>query len=458
MQPLGRPLAKLLVLGLAITALAGCLGPSDETGIDPTIEPVPVSPWATVALIDTGINPYHVDFRAPEALADVHPSEYVPGYPADIEAVTLTLDAADLEAALEADKAVWDNMEPGVPYWFKGTRATGISFYEERPDDGFVFSTGHGSMVASKAAGVEYSLCPECHIVAVQGFNGESVLWTSEQDWIDVQSNSWGPLPAFAWADDVLAPAIGNDPDLNTKFATAAARQAVFVASGNGVAGAGGGVGFPSPTDSTSGPPGVISVGGTDNGKTTLWTGWFPHVVADACQNWAMVGNTLDEYSDSAGGGTSAASPYTAGAAARLVQEARAILGGELPRDIPTQTYAVALEGTVLPEKGPLADGDFTLAELKDVLFHTASPVPQADEASGAECPPTSPYHTLLDWKTVPEGAPTYQWIGYGSVEAHSVGLALEVLAGTADALDRSDADTFYAQDQTVRETYHGIL
>ena len=48
---------------------------------------------AVVALIDTGINPYHVEFRDDSALALQHPSTYLEGYPADAEALSLTLNA-----------------------------------------------------------------------------------------------------------------------------------------------------------------------------------------------------------------------------------------------------------------------------------------------------------------------------------------------------------------------------
>lgn len=455
----------VLVACLATVTLAGCLG-SDPT--DPNLgsgaDVVPAMPWATIAIIDTGINPYHVDFRAPAELANVHPSEYVPGYPADIETVILTLDAPDLETAFEADADVWATLEPYTPYWFSGTKVTGIST-EERVSGGgvfgageevpYIYSTGHGTMTASKAAGNEYSLCPACHVVAVQG-SGDGVVWAASQSWIDVQSNSWGPLPAFAWGDVATETAFG-DEDLTEQFRASASNQAVFVASGNGAGGALGVVGFPSPTDSTSGPPGVISVGGHDNGKTTLWTGWFPHVVADACDNWSAVGNTIDEYSDSAGGGTSAASPYAAGGAGRLVQEARAILQGVSGRNLDTGTIAVALDGVTLPAKGPLADGDFTLAELKDLLFHTASPTPVSDRASGAECSPASPYHTGPDWTAAPHGVPLYAWVGYGSIETFSTDLALDVLHGMTEARDRPQSDDLYAQDQAVREAYHSV-
>lgn len=451
------PLFPVMVSGVLLTVLlAGCLGtPEDPDGGGEA--PLRVEPWAVVSLVDTGTNPYHVDFRLEGPLGSVHPSEYIPGYPTDIETVEITLDAQDLESALEADKAVWQALEPRTPYWFKGTRVTGISFLDNPVDEdvGFVWSTGHGTMVASKAAGSGYSLCPTCHIVGVQGFNAAGVAWSAEQAWIDVQSNSWGPVPAFAWADHVLP---GNDPELAGIMQEAASNQAVFVAAGNGIGGGLGVIGNPSPTDSTSGPPGVIAVGGHDNGQITLWTAWMVHIVADACRNWAAVGNSMDEYSPRGGGGTSGASPYAAGAAARMIQEARWILGSTTPRDLDTGVLAEAPEGHPVPASGPLSDGVFTLDELKQVLFRTASPVPQYDRASGEQCPITSPAFTVpVEWSILPEEVPTWPWLGYGSIDTFSLERGLGVLNGTIELPQRDQEDQFYELDQQLREAYHSV-
>ncbi len=452
--------AWLATSALLVALLAGCLaGDPDPDPVGDDDDASMVEPWAVVALVDTGINPYHVDFRLQGERADVHPSKYIPGYPADIPTVNLSLDEEDLEKALEKDEAQWDSLESHQPYWFNGTRVTGIAVTDNPDDDdvGFVFSTGHGTMVASKAGGGAYSLCPTCHIVGVQGFNGEAVTWASEQAWIDVQSNSWGPTPAFAWADPVLEPVLGNDPDLNKKMQAAAKNQGVFVAAGNGIGGGGGVLGNPSPTDSTSGPPGVIAVGGNDNGRVTLWTAWVVHVVADACWNWSAVGGTTQEYSPRAGGGTSAASPYTSGAAARMILEARAVLGSTTPRDLETGVLAQAPANHTVPGSGPLSDGSFTLEELKQVLFRTASAMPRSDDASGDVCPIESPAASLIQWGTLPDETPRYAWVGYGSVEAHSLERALSVLAGENEIPQRNHADMYYEQDQQIREAYHSV-
>ncbi len=428
---------------LILSALAGCADVNPTTDApDETVAPS-WGPQAVVALVDTGINPYHVDFRDNSSLAFVHPSAYLPGYPADTPALNITLNATTLEAALEADAAVWDAVVGETMYWIPGTKIVGgITF---NGDD--IFDTGHGTMTASRAAGNAYSLCPECRIAVVQGFTGPAVMWASQQPWIDAQSNSWSPLVVVQQAD------AAQEGGLADAFEAAATRHLVFGSAGNGVAGKGGVVGHPSFTRSTSGPTGVMSVGGHDNGEVILWSGSVPHVVADACDNWAAIGNSIDEYSASAGGGTSSASPYAAGAAARLVLEAR-IVTGDAYRGI-HDGILVHGEPVVAPF---LEDGLLTLEEAKRLLMVTATPRPVSTEHDGTSCGMTgAPYNTYpVPWADIPEDVPAYYLIGYGQVSVTSLQSAIDALHG-GFLPDRGDTDAEHARYEMVRDAYNGL-
>ena len=450
---LRRP-APLLLLASALL-LAGCFGSSPSAELEPNEQaPAPAEPQAVIAVVDTGINPYHVDFRDDTPLGRAHPSTYLPGYPADAVAVNLTLGAKDLESALKADAAAWKALEPGVLYWFPGTKVVGAYATAGSPSDpdvGFVFSTGHGTMTASRAAGNAYSLCPECRVVAVQGFTPESVTWASEQPWIDVQTNSWSPAIVFQQAD--RAPLLGM-PGLTEAFESAAARHAVFGSAGNGVMGKLGVLGHPSFTRSTSGPRGVVSVGGHDNGEVVLWTGSWPHVAADACDNWAAVGDTLDEYDPREGGGTSSASPYAAGEAGRLVLEARRALGGGARGE---EGVLVSGGNATPPAEGPLADGDLTVAELQQVLFKTAVAVPVKTEHDGERCAPGLYATYPVQWTQLPAGAPRYPFLGYGQISVDSLAAALPVVRGEAPLPERPVEDEWHARAEAMREAYRAL-
>src|SRR5687768_11891122 len=89
-----------LVLGVLIVsmAFAGCLAdpPATESGTtlkrvaSPARDPASpeFKPHVVVAVIDTGINPYHSEYV--ELYDNAHPMEYIPGYPENVTALTLS--------------------------------------------------------------------------------------------------------------------------------------------------------------------------------------------------------------------------------------------------------------------------------------------------------------------------------------------------------------------------------
>ncbi|MDQ4025111.1 MAG: S8/S53 family peptidase, partial [Actinomycetota bacterium] len=293
-------------------------------------------PEAVVALIDTGVNPYSPAFRDTSPLARRHPSTYLPGYPKDAIALRLTL-GVPYEEALERDEEVWRSIQSGKLYWVPGTRIVGaISFGAggtscpspiQVPPVGAFFQGqctehkilddhGHGSMTASRAAGAPSSLAPGARIVAIEGLGARSVDWAADQGWIDVQSNSWLSL---------VPPPVPSG--VTAAFSRAASKMLTLAASGNGTAYLAGFAPTPTYLLSTA-PPGVVLVGGHDNGKTTLWAGAPPHVVADAYAGMTAIARSLDKMRpDPIACCTSAASPYAAGGAIALVTEARRLLG-----------------------------------------------------------------------------------------------------------------------------------
>jgi hypothetical protein len=329
-------------------------------------------------------------------------------------------------------------------------------------DDG-----GHGTMTASRSAGNSHSLCKECRIVEVEGLGAASLRWVADQPWIDVTSNSWlSILPAPAeWF-------LSTDRSVGFAFRYAAERLPTYAASGNGAAYVEGVAPMPTYTLSTA-APGVILVGGHDNGRATLWSGAPPALVADAFGGFAAgYRSTSQVQPDPVACCTSAASPYAAGGGAQVLLEARRILGdtgphfhdGVLARGPPGRVPA-----------GPLADGVLTLDEFKQVVFHTAQPQLMAgpdDGLLGFTGDPTQPLPAdlllayglgenpfcagcaalPLDWSLVPPTGATFAQAGYGAVNPASVALAGQVLRGEAAEPARALEDVQYGLDQQVRQ------
>jgi hypothetical protein len=422
---------------------------------------------AVVAVIDTGINPYHVTFRDDSPRAYKHPSTYIPGFPKDAKALRISLGERDYWTAVSKDcKKVWSKVVPGELYWFPGTKIIGsISFNPPttancalpEPSGASILDYGaHGTMTASRAASVEYGACKDCRVVMVQGFSSESVEWAADNaDWIDAQSNSWGPFLPI-WDPAVGGLGLWNDPDFVSTVESAAKKHLSFWASGNGTLTRFGAVGHPTIVDPRM-TPSIVMVGGHDSGYINTWPDFPPHVVSDSCNSWAAYQDKIEESADDVGGGTSGAAPFAAGEAAQILIEARRILG-DTGTGVTKGSVAQGPKGLV--SDGPLTDGRFTLDEWKEVVFKTATPRPKRQHEDGSVCdqPLDVPYNSLpIKWEDVPEGYPEFLHIGYGAVDAEAISLALKVIGGRESLPDRSTTDQYFELDAIARAALHDV-
>lgn len=465
---MSRLLAMLLLAALAVTAPASAQA-------DPEPQPTGV-----VALVDTGINPYHRVFRDDSPLAHKHPSTYIRGYPADAVALPLTFDAPDYTQAVRADcDAVWSKVEPGKLYWFPGTKIIGAISFSPRqsvncattrvPTGATILDyNGHGTMVASRAASTEYGSCKDCRVVATQfptsipllnpgsstGPAIDAITWAANNaSWIDAQSNSWGPFVP-GWDPTGQAGLLTANPALVRAVEEVSRKHLAFWASGNGAAFRLGLVGHPTAATAHF-TPSAVMVGGHDSGYVNTWPGFSPHVVSDSCDSLAAKHNHLTESGERVGGGTSAATPFAAGGAAQTLLAARRILG-DVDTGVSDGVVARGEPGTVAT--GPLADGELTVEEWKAVVYKTATPRPERQPEDGPPCATGLYSPTPVLWKDVPRDYPEYVQIGYGAVDRPAMALAQQVLLGEAPTPDRAATDRYFSADATVRNTTHPLF
>lgn len=454
---------------LAITLAAGCLDEAPAANQDrPPAAAASSQPSAVVAFLDTGINPYHATFRDDSPRAFQHPSTYLPDYPADAIALDLTFDAKSWEDAVAADcRSVWSTIEPETLYWFPGTKIVGAIYPagESGADcdvdgapvvRGILDYNGHGTMVASRGASPEYGACHECLVVSVQGYGIPALAWMTEHaSWIDAQSNSWGPIAPVPGPNTEASGVLVDSPALSATIEAAGQAHLAFWASGNGAATRWGVLGHPTVLDPRL-TPSVVMVGGHDSGYVTTWPGFPPHVVSDSCSCWAAYADSLDESAATVGSGTSSATPFAAGGAARLLLEARTLLGDHRT-GIRDGVAAAGDPGAIAA--GPLADGVFTLAEWKELVFATASARPAGQYEDGPPCGALDGLvlygPTPVKWSDVPDGFPEYANIGYGAVDNGSRAVAFEVLRGTIPLPDRSATDEYFAMDAEARQRFY---
>ncbi|HVM46309.1 MAG TPA: S8/S53 family peptidase [Candidatus Thermoplasmatota archaeon] len=457
----------LALLALGSLLLAGCVSPAAQ--LQPLAGPPLVAerPSVVIAVIDTGINFYHAEYRlaneasplaaaSPEALARL-------GVP-ELSAVPLSLDAKDWKAAVKQDKETLMKMEPKTLYTFPGTRILGaISFYERDGDWPIILDRPgyytHGTMTSSRAVGNTVSIGgaePDIYLVMVQGFTPEAVRWVADQDWIDIASISAG-LSFFPVAPGVAT--VGEAAGLSDAIGAynyLAHRKPFFASTGNGVGNAGL-LGFPSWLRGASGAPNVISVGANNNGQMSHWHNQDPYISADGCANPAARADKTEEVSNN-GGGTSSATPFSAGGGAKLLLEARRILqdlhvGPRVDDTLAEEgwTSQRAADATVvlargepgLVPDGPLADGVFTLSEFKRTLYMTALAVPTDDESDGNACMPFA--GGFPGGEALPPEA-RFPIHGYGEVNAESIKAAIAVIQGEAPMPERPADDAQYEQ------------
>jgi hypothetical protein len=258
-----------------------------------------------VADVDSGVNPYH------EAYYANGPSEVTPDVLAEFgigsDAVVELTRTGDFAKDFAADQAFWDSVQPGKPYWFKGTNLIGLSFDRSGT---LIFSDpgdehGTGTSAAVLAAN------PEAIVVLVEGTgNADAEKWAFTHPAVDIVTTSYGfpgspPVPFH----------LENSYEGAVKLG-----KLHYGASDNSPA--------LSPPDGTSGPWWSIGVAGfhedTSGGRETT-SGNVVDVVSDFTQ-------TLPYCSDCESGtksvsGTSFATPRSAGTASAVLLEARRAAG-----------------------------------------------------------------------------------------------------------------------------------
>ncbi len=373
-------------------------------------------PFVVVAFIDTGINPYHQEFRAPEFT--VHPSEYIENYPATAKPLNLSLDATDYASARADDEGKFLLSGATRLHWVPGTRIIGTiniadgatsGGREELPN---LDDEGHGTGSISVAAGQTVGSNPNALIVSIEGLGERALQWAAKQPWIDVISNSWGPIANIPVGSTTWTRRMTDDGKI------------VAFAAGNGFSN----FGLPDRnttlTSPYTAPSWVVTVGAVDpaDGQATWWHA-IPVDVSSFGTNWPSA-HPFSLSASSRHGGTSCATPVAAGVLSAQVLAAREAFGDTVEGPH-AGGLAVAPPGATLPGAGPLADGRLTRQEAEDVVLKTADPSPEGGELAG-------------HWPTTPV---YYTYEGYGVVDAASAARASRVLSGKAPAPDRSDVD-----------------
>lgn len=398
---------RAVAVALALFVVAGApgltrAGPARGKGAPP--------PSAVIAVLERGMNVLHSDFALPGG----RDAKLPPGVP-KVTPVTLPSSGSFKERMQRVRQGPLGNMKPGTLYYVRGTRiliySSGESSYVDVLQD-----RGHGTGVAGAAVGRRHGTNPDALLVLVPDAGTAGWEWLAGQGWIDAVSTSY------------LTVLYGTQRCHEARFIEDIVDQGrlAFTAVGNGEQAG--------EVLSPSGVPEAYQVGGVDAdarsyipgrpGNDYPTTTNRPYETGDRFEFKSADSESLSGSMDF--GGTSGATPSTAGRATRLIQYARRVLGSSYTGS--RRGKLARREGArSLPRKGPLADGDLTAEELTDVLHHIAQP---------AE--PASPGRYLVE--------------GFGALNADGVlALGRSILAGRTEMPDRSQEQTMHEQVEAAR-------
>ena len=373
--------------------------------------------FTVVAVVDTGINPYHVDFRRPGLR--VHPARYVQGFPASAQPLRLTLGKGDVADLVNKDRKVWDDVKSGRLYWVPGTNLIGvIQPGESSVSPPILDQAGHGTGVASLAGGRQHGpKTDRILLVAVKGFS-DGLEWAARQPWIDVITNSWSEL----------IPVVDQTAE--------ASREAV--ASGKIVCFASGNLAAPLWALEGQGPSWHVNVGAAsaETRGEHYYTGYPNDVLGLTGVPAAAADSTHDERPF---GGTSGATPAVCGLIAKALAELRSRVGYSV--EGPRRGLLATSRSR---PKGALKDGKLGRVELEDAVQATAVPAESSFEPD-------------KDPSAIP-AVPNAEFLrgGYGIVDEKTSGNALAVLLGARVRPDRELEDRWIEVTDAARDAVWG--
>ena len=296
-----------LLSALFAAALVMALSP-----VEARAESVPgPGPRVVVAVIDSGINAYHEYFHAGGTLyKDSAPSSVTPAvlreFGIDKDHIIRVTRTDNFAADFKKDAAQWRKIKAGEPYWFAGTNIIGISYEGSSPLTPAGDASAHGIGTAASVLTAN----PEAIVVAVEGINENSERWAFTHPAVDIITTSYGPVTSVPTLQHLSSSYTGVVKNGKAHFG-AAANDPTW-----------------SSLDQTSGPWWSIGIAGFEEGTSggrQLTSGNVPDFVGDFHQELPYCRSC--EEGLRVVGGTSFATPRSAGTFSKILLEARRASG-----------------------------------------------------------------------------------------------------------------------------------
>jgi hypothetical protein len=387
-----HPVLRLATLSaLALLAACGRIpGDIDAKADAPGLKAIIPDNAVVIAVVDGNINPYHWDYvgakmPAHELPLDTDPGEWLPGHPGgagfkSYQALRLSLDTEDPETTTadlhDEDINEWAQIQYSTGntnadvnyYWFPGTKIIGhVAFGGSGSVDTYA-TTSHGVGTSSVSTGNIHGTCPSCLLVFVHGTVEQANEWVAKQDWIDLQTNSFGHSVVGGFVRDLIY--AKSDTELQRQ--TVERGQSIFFSGGNGL------INDFSVTHSNlfsseKGPDWIITVGAISPDDGASFSGHGrPADISSLGDGYPSAASDQGTTTATGSfGGTSNAAPVIAGIYGEALVRLRQQLGSKR-----MQKDGVIAEGPAgCKAANPncaLADGKLTVHELREALFRSA--------------------------------------------------------------------------------------
>ncbi len=306
-RPVRRALGALVAAALALPAF------SAPPAVAKTKTTAKAEPRVVVAVIDTGFNAFHEYFykggplygnKAPSSVTPAVLKEFGIGKDQIIKVPR----TGDFGADFGKAKAKFEAIEKGEPYWFAGTNVIGISFLGDKQrlrPDGNASSHGIGTAASVLTAN------PDAIVVAVEDWNVDAAEeWAFTHPAVDIVSTSYGPATSYPTFDHLSFSYTGVVENGKVHFG-AAANDPTYAG-----------------LDETAGPWWTIGVAGFEEGTSggrQLFSGQVPDFVGDFTQDLPYCRSC--ETGLQSVGGTSFATPRSAGTFSKVLLETRRAAG-----------------------------------------------------------------------------------------------------------------------------------
>lgn len=332
--------SSLLIVSSIIAVSCTATVPVRETPREETY-----TPHVVVALIDSGINPYHEIYRRPHMT--MHPSQIIEGFPEETIALNLTFTSKSYQTNVHNDLQVWYYLKDKTLYWIPGTNILAISFGGYYKNPYYVLDVGEGHGTGTSSVLVEEN--PDAYILMIQAKMEtfiEAASWAMEQPWIDIISISYGNKSSLTFS----SPHYEHYPEISKEC----------VAKGKIIVHSAGNSKRPPWFSNIAGPPWLITAGGAEPlaHGINVHAAWGTDFVAEYTRIFAQE-ESLDEYS--ALGGTSLSAPAVAGIISKIVLNLRQKYN---------YTHGIINNSLLfIPEKGI----DISNLDIRNALNHTAT-------------------------------------------------------------------------------------